>query len=190
MNEQVLSLLRSRRSSALRTLSAPGPSDAEIDSLLALSARVPDHGKLVPWRFIVIAGEGRRRLEGVIADAFAAGQSAGGDKGPPREGNWLGPAPLTIAVISSPREHPKIPEWEQTLSAGAVCMSMLVAAKAMGYGAVWLTEWYAYDRRVLAALGLAPHERLAGFMHLGTEPSPREDRPRPVMADIVTHFTG
>jgi nitroreductase len=98
-------------------------------------------------------------------------------------------APLVIAVVSRAAPHEKIPEWEQVLSAGAAAMSLVLAAHALGYGANWITEWYAYDRGVLDTLGLAPHERIAGFVHIGRPPDPPADRPRPPLSEIATRFT-
>jgi len=105
-----------------------------------------------------------------------------------RERERLTRAPLVIAVVSRAAPHVKIPEWEQVLSAGAAAMSLVLAANALGYGANWITEWYAYDRAVLDALGLKPHERIAGFVHIGRPPQPTEDRPRPPLNEIATRF--
>ena len=104
------------------------------------------------------------------------------------EKNRFSLAPLVVGVISRAAPHPKIPEWEQILSAGAACMNLMVAANALGFASVWLTGWHAYDRSVLARIGVAEHERVAGFIHIGRADDPREDRPRPLLADIVTRF--
>lgn len=183
-----LDLLRTRRSAALSTLAAPGPSDADLQTILTLAARVPDHAKLVPWRFIVIAGAAKEKLRESIAIAFASSNPGSTPAQLADAGAKLGNAPLTIAVVISPKSHPKVPEIEQTLSAGAACMNMLIAAKALGFGAVWLTEWFAFNRGVLSTLGVSEHEKLAGFIHIGTEPAPREDRPRPELRQIVATF--
>ncbi|HEX2555916.1 MAG TPA: nitroreductase [Microvirga sp.] len=187
MNDTV-ALLQQRRSVAPQLLAEPGPGPAETETLLTIAARVPDHGRLAPWRFIVIEGEARTRIGETIAAAFRADQP-GADEGKVAfERNRLARAPLVIAVVSRVRPHAKIPEWEQTLSGGAVCMNLLTAASAMGYGASWLTEWYAFDRRVLDALGLAADERIAGFVHIGTASEKPSDRPRPALADIVSRL--
>ncbi|WP_134495399.1 nitroreductase family protein [Microvirga pakistanensis] len=187
MNDS-LSRLLSRRSVPPRWLGEPGPSAQEIDTLLTAAARVPDHGKLVPWRFILIEGEARGRLGEVLVRAFQADNpDADADK-IAAERERFSQAPLVVAVVSRVVPHVKIPEWEQVLSAGAVCMNLLNAATALGYGASWLSGWACFDRRVLDALGLAPNERIAGFVHIGTAREKPTDRDRPNLADIVTRF--
>jgi nitroreductase len=183
-------LLNSRRSVKPMELVAPGPSGAELDRLLTIAARVPDHGKLTPWRFIVFEGEARHAVGEVIAATFRADHADATADQIEFERNRLARAPLVIAVVSRAAPHVKIPEWEQVLSAGASAMNLVVAAYALGYAASWITEWYAYDRRVLDAIGLAAHERIAGFVHIGTPLRPPEDRDRPRLADIVTRYQG
>ncbi len=185
-----LKLLTTRRSFKAAELASPGPSAAEIETLLTVASRVPDHGKLVPWRFIVFEGEARRAAGAAIALAFAAKYPDAQPEHVAAERERLLRAPLVIAVVSRAEPHAKIPEWEQVLSAGAAAMSLVLAAHALGYGANWITEWYAYDRGALDALGLKPHERIAGFIHIGTPPGPPEDRPRPPLDDIATRFAG
>ena len=109
-------------------------------------------------------------------------------RGAEAERDRLTRAPLVVAVISRAAPHVKIPEWEQVLSAGAAAMSLVLAAHALGYGANWITEWYAYDRRVLDAIGLKEHEKIAGFIHIGRQATPAEDRPRPPLSEIVTRY--
>lgn len=187
MNES-LSRLLSRRSVPPRWLAEPGPGAADVDTLLTVAARVPDHGKLVPWRFILIEGEARQRLGEVLVKAFRADNPAADEEKLAVERERFSHAPLVVAVVSHVVPHVKIPEWEQVLSAGAVCMNLLNAATALGYGASWLSGWAAFDRRVLDALGLAPNERIAGFVHIGTATEKPTDRDRPSLADIVTRF--
>jgi nitroreductase len=187
MNDTV-ALLQQRRSVAPQLLREPGPGPAEIETLLGIAARVPDHGRLVPWRFILIEGEARARIGAAIAAAFRADQPEADEGKVAFERNRLARAPLVVAVVSRARPHAKIPEWEQALSGGAVCMNLLNAAAALGYGASWLTEWFAFDRRVLDALGLAADERMAGFVHIGTPSEKPADRPRPALADIVSRL--
>jgi len=184
-----LELLTTRRSFKAVELSGPGPSAAQIDILLTVAARVPDHGKLAPWRFIVFEGEARRAAGDAIAAAFRAKYPDATSEHVEAERSRLLRAPLVVAVVSRAGPHVKIPEWEQVLSAGAAAMNLVLAAHALGFGANWITEWYAYDRAVLDALGLAPHERIAGFVHIGTPPGPPEDRPRPALSEIVTRFS-
>ena len=187
-SDGVLRFLARRRSLPVRELGEPGPSDAELDRLLTLAARVPDHGKLAPWRFVVIAGEARARVGETIAEAFLARQPDAQLPSLEAERGRLLRAPVVVAVVSAPVLNPKVPEWEQVLSAGAVCHQLLLAANAMGFAAQWITEWYGYDRRVLAALGLVGGERLAGFVYLGTPTTEAEERARPDLATRVTRL--
>ena len=182
-----IAALSARRSVPPVAMQGPGPDEAQIETLLRLGARVPDHGKLAPWRFILFEGEARRRAGDIIARVFAADPPDADAARRDQERSRLSLAPLVIGVVSRAAPHVKIPEWEQVLSAGAACMNMLVAANAMGFAASWLTQWYSYDRRVLDALGLAAHEKMAGFIHIGRA-RPIEDRARPVMSEIVTRF--
>jgi nitroreductase len=184
-----LELLTTRRSFKPIELAGPPPSAAEIDTLLTVASRVPDHGKLAPWRFIVFEGEARRSAGAAIVDAFRAKYPDAKPEQIEAERGRLTRAPLVIAVVSRAGPHVKIPEWEQVLSAGAAAMNLVLAAHTLGYGASWITEWYAYDRGVLDALGLAPHEKIAGFVHIGRPPGVPEDRPRPPLSEIATRFT-
>jgi nitroreductase len=181
-------LLKIRRSVKPREMSEPGPSPAELETILTVGARVPDHGKLTPWRFIVFAGEARARAGEVFAAAFASKNPAAPAADIEVEKRRFMEAPLVIAVVSFIKPHPKVPPWEQELSAGASCMNIVTIASALGYGANWLTGWMAYDRDVLDGLGLKPDEKIAGFIHIGTALNPSEDRPRPMLAEIVTRF--
>ncbi len=186
----MLHLLETRRSVAPVALSGPGPTPVELERLLTLASRVPDHGKLVPWRFIVFQGEARERAGDILVAAFAAREP---DAEPSRiaaERRRMTMAPLIVAVVSCAAPHVKIPEWEQELTAGAVCMNLLIGARAMGYAGSWLTNWFSYDRSVLARFGVAQGERVAGFIHIGQAGTLPEDRPRPSLADIVTYFSG
>jgi len=183
-----LDLLNTRRSVKPMELVAPGPSGAELDRLLTIAARVPDHGKLAPWRFIVFEGEARHAVGEAIAAAFRTDNPQATADQIAFERERLARAPLFIAVVSRASAHVKIPVGEQVLSAGASAMNLVTAAHALGYAASWITEWYAYDRRVLDAIGLAAHERIAGFVHIGTPLRPPEDRDRPPLTEIVTHY--
>ena len=183
-----LTLLRTRRSVPTTALKPPAPSGEQLDLLLTVASRVPDHGKLAPWRFILFEGEAGTAIGEILARIFAE-KNAGAD--PERieaERLRLARAPLVVAVVSRAGPHPKIPEWEQALSAGAVCMNLLNAAYAMGYAGQWLTGWFAYDPDVLRLLGLAPEERIAGFVHIGTPTETPPDRPRPELSAIVSRW--
>jgi nitroreductase len=184
-----LELLKTRRSMKPIEMTGPGPDTRELETLLTIASRVPDHGKLAPWRFIVFEGAARKAAGQVIAKIFAdAHPEATGDQ-LAFERNRLARAPLVVAVVSRAAPHVKIPEWEQQLSAGAAAMALVMAAHASGFAASWITEWYAYDRAVLDALGLAPHERVAGFVHIGRPRKPPEERERPKLADIVSRYS-
>jgi nitroreductase len=183
-----VTLLRTRRSLKPNELTGPGPSPADLDILLTIASRVPDHGKLTPWRFIVFEGDARLKAGEAIAAAFLVRYPGSKPDQIEYERQRLSRAPVVIAVVSRAAPHVKIPEWEQVLSSGAAAMNLVIAANALGFGAAWVTEWYAYDRSVLDAFGLAPHERIAGFVHIGRPTHAPEDRPRPALADIVTRF--
>ena len=179
---ETLALLARRRSTSAPTLTSPAPSSDELQTLLRLGARVPDHGKLNPWRFIILEGPGKADYARSI-EPFAADQPAP-DKALAVLAKLKNP-PLTVAVVSHIIDC-AIPEWEQLLSAGAVCMTLLIAADAMGFAANWITDWYAYDERARALLGLEPAERIAGFIHLGTAPEPPLERVRPQIEAITS----
>jgi nitroreductase len=170
-------------------MTGPGPAPEELETILAVASRVPDHGKLAPWRFVVFEGAARERAGRIALMIRQEDEAALDDKAKAEELQRFARAPLVVAVVSRAAPHPKIPEWEQVLSAGAVCMNLIVAARALGFTATWLTEWPAYDARFRAAIGLAEHERVAGFLHIGRA-APVEDRARPVLADLVTTFPG
>lgn len=183
-----LTLLRTRKSPKIFDITAPGPSTDEIDAMLAIASRVPDHGKLAPWRFVVFEGEARERAGEAIAAIFKEDNPEADEDRVNIERTRLSRAPVVIAVISKAGAHAKIPEWEQLMSGAAASTLLVLAAHALGYAATWLTEWYAYDPRTRAALGLAENERIVGFVHIGTLAKAQEDRPRPALADIVTRF--
>ncbi len=178
--------LQTRRSHPARTLRAPAPDRTTLLRLLTAAVRVPDHGKLEPWRFVVLEGAGMAAFAAAIrAHAATSGQDA--DKG----ATVFEQSPLAVAVIGVPREAPKVPAIEQALSAGAVCLGLVNAALAEGWGACWLTGWPAHDPKLaVPALGLAPSEWIAGFVHLGTSDGPPPDRPRPDLAALVTWRIG
>ncbi|MBR0826967.1 nitroreductase [Bradyrhizobium manausense] len=183
-----IELLKTRRSVKPREMTGPGPSPAELETILTIGARVPDHGKLAPWRFIVFEGEARMRAGEVIARVFARKNPGAPAADVEVEKRRLTDAPLVIGIVSFTKPHPKVPAFEQELSAGASAMNIVTAATALGYGACWLTGWFAFDRDVLDGLGLKADEKLAGFVHIGKPTKPSEDRPRPALSEIVTRF--
>jgi nitroreductase len=182
---EVVAFLAKRRSASAMTLAAPGPDDAQLADLLRLAVRVPDHGKLAPWRFVI--------LKGAAKDAFAEKITALADSQEnPVKANAalrkLTRPPVAVAVISRFIEG-EIPEWEQRQSASAVCHQMLLAAAALGWGANWITDWYSYDPRATAILGLAQDEKLAGFLYLGTATEQPQERQRPDVAAIASEWS-
>ncbi|MGH6965614.1 MAG: nitroreductase family protein [Phenylobacterium sp.] len=179
----VLRFLALRRSTSAVTLAEPAPDAQEFDALLRLATRVPDHGKLAPWRFVILEGVGKAAFAGKL-EALALSR---GDQTAAAKLAKLKIPPLCVAVISSPKEG-SIPEWEQRLSAGAVCTTLLYAALAMGYGGNWITDWYAYDPDAGAILGLQGSEKVAGFVLLGTPREPPMERERPNLAPLVTRW--
>jgi nitroreductase len=171
-----------------RFLGDPGPTAAELDRILTAGIRVPDHGKLAPWRFLLLEGERRRELgERLLAIRFGRGDELSAEGRDAELGRFTS-APVAIGVVSTAAPHPKIPEWEQQLSAGAVCMNILNAAHTLGFAAQWLTDWLVYDDDAAAVLGLEPSERLCGFIHIGTPQIAPAERPRPSPADLVTRW--
>ena len=186
VSPQTLALMAHRRSASAPVLTAPAPSPAELGELLRLAARVPDHGKLFPWRFIVLEGQAKADYATAL-EPLAADQPAP-DKALAVLAKLRNP-PLTVAVVSRVTEC-AIPAWEQILSSGAVCMNLLIAAEAMGYATNWITDWYAYDARARGLLGLESQEQIAGFIHLGTSPSPPLERVRPELDKLVSTFSG
>jgi len=183
-----IALLSTRRSVPANALAEPGPTEAELDQILTIAARVPDHGKLAPWRFIVIEGNARAELGRRLASLLKETDPSAPEARVEAQANLFTQSALTVAVVSAAAPHVKIPEWEQELSAGAVCMNLMIAANALGYGAQWLTGWAAYEPGAKDVLGLAAHERIAGFIHLGAPTERLPDRPRPELSAVVTRW--
>jgi nitroreductase len=182
-----LSLLATRRSGKPRDLIAPGPDAAQLDQILEIAARTPDHGKLAPWRFVVVPEDRRVTLAGVITDAYRAERPQAARLEIEALEQFAKQAPALVVVLSSPKPESHIPLWEQELSAGAACMNLLHAANAMGFAGGWLTGWAAYSDAVRDAFGAAP-ERVAGFIFLGTPAKQLEERPRPDLGKIVSSW--
>lgn len=187
-NPALIDYLKTRRSVGIGFLQEPGPSEAELEAILTIGLRVPDHGKFMPWRLVLFRGDARAEAGELLA-AIAAKRRPGLDQaGMDIERRQFLPAPLTIGVISSPRPNPKAPEMEQLLSAGAVCLNLCHAAFAHGYAASWVTRWFAFDPEAQAALGARGGERFVGFVHIGTPTTSIEDRDRPSLADVVSDW--
>lgn len=183
---ETLALLARRRSSSSQTLTGPGPDAGQLADLLRLATRVPDHGKLFPWRLVVLEGVAKARFVVRLKDMTARQEQPGKAEAVLAK---IANPPVTVAVISCPREA-SIPVWEQQLSAGAVCMNLLVAAQAMGFGASWITDWYAFDAEALALLGVRAGERVAGYVHLGTPTEDPLERVRPEPGAVVERWDG
>ena len=184
-NPQALSFLQARRSRPAKTLSMPVPDHAELAQLLTAAARTPDHGKLEPWRFIVIEKAAMPRMAAI---AQTRGMALGLDEEQVKKGRGqFDQGHLAVAVIEVQKSSPKIPALEQTYSVGAVCLALLNAALAAGWGANWLSGWPSHDRGFMTdALGLSDNERIAGFIHIATETTAPPDRPRPAIDAITT----
>jgi len=180
---EVLRFMAYRRSASALTLIEPGPSADQLADLIRLATRVPDHGKLAPWRFIVLDGSGKtafcERLDALCHERREPLRASKLAK--------LKAPPLAIAVISAPKAS-AIPDWEQTLSAGAVCLSLVNGALAMGFGANWITDWYSYDATATQILGVAGSERVAGFILIGSPRDPPQERERPDLDPLVTRW--
>lgn len=184
-----LSLLATRRSGKPRALVAPGPDRAQLEEMCVIAARTPDHGKLAPWRFVIVAADQRAALARVITDAYRAERPEAKRIEIDALEQFAAQAPALVVILSSPRMESAIPLWEQELSAGAACMNLLHAAHAMGFAAGWLTGWAAFSDHVRDAFGTAP-ERIAGFVFIGTPGKPLEERPRPDPAAVISHWRG
>ncbi len=185
VSPETLELLAQRRSSSPQTLAAPAPEGEELKALLRLAARAPDHGKLFPWRFILLRGPAKAEL------AARYEQLAKGRPDPDKATAVLfklKTPPLAVVVVSRVVDSP-IPGWEQLLSSGAVCENLLIAATAMGYGANWITDWYSYDPQATALLGLAENEQVAGVVLIGTPTEAPLERVRPEVDDITSEWT-
>lgn len=185
-DEAVLAFMRTRRSVPAKMMAGPGPGEAEIEEMVGIASRVPDHGKLSPWRIVRYAPEYCHWLgERCEARAIALDPAMNEEMRKIERQRFIR-APVVLGIVSTAAPHPKIPVWEQQLSAGAVAMNMLIAANALGYDAQWLTEWVAFDEELAPALGVEPGDRIAGFVHVGTRTSPKTERDRPALHDVYS----
>jgi nitroreductase len=184
-----LSLLATRRSGKARDLVAPGPDAAQLRQMLQIAARTPDHGKLAPWRFVVVPADARDALAAALTDAYRADKPGAGRLEIDAIEQFARQAPCLVVVLASPRTQSHIPQWEQQLSVGAATMNLEHAAHAMGYAACWLTGWAAFSDRVRDLFGADP-ERIAGFVFIGTPSRELEERPRPDLDQVVSVWGG
>lgn len=187
-NQDLIDYLKTRRSVGIGFLSDPGPTPAELEEILTIGTRVPDHGKYAPWRLVVYQGDDRVTVGNELAEIAAINRPGIDDASLEIERKQFLPAPVTIGVIFSPKPNPKAPELEQLLSAGNVCFNLQHAAFALGFGATWNSRWYSFDTRAQEMLGARAGERFVGFIHIGTPTIKPDDRDRPVLADVVTHW--
>jgi nitroreductase len=191
VNEALKTHLLTRRSVGPAFLAEPGPDEATLEQMLAIATRVPDHGKLTPWRLVVYRGEARAEIGRRLADLVQARTPDVDAATLEAERNRFLPAPLTVGVLSSPiADHPKIPAFEQLLSAGNVAFNLVHSAYAFGFAAQWVTRWYAFDAEAAQILGARAGEQFVGFVHIGTPTIAIEDRPRPALEDVVTFWQG
>lgn len=190
LNQAALDFLLTRRSKPIADLKEPSPSQAEIETMLSAASRVPDHGRLVPWRFILYRGDMRHQIGEKLAELAEKRQGPLPENRREQELTRFSRAPLVIGVVSVPRQHPKVPQWEMLLSGGAAAMNLLLAANALGYGANWITNWYSDDEEGRCILGLGPEERVIGFVHIGKFDGEVQERLRPELAQIVSDYSG
>ena len=184
----LLAFLKSRKSASAKAMGGPGPDAAQLQDILSIAVRVPDHGKLNPWRFVVFEGEARAGVGELFAKRFAELHPDYPADGVNFQKTLFTRAPVVVAVVSTATEHVKIPAWEQLMSSAAVCFNLVLAAQAHGFDAQWQSDWVAYDDGAKAAMGIAPHEKVSGLIYIGTSTVPLEDRPRPDAVALTTHW--
>ncbi|WMT90089.1 nitroreductase [Pelagibacterium sp. H642] len=190
VNTALRDYLRSRRTVTAPFLAEPGPTQDQLAELLTIACRVPDHGKLAPWRFVIFAGTAREKVGQHLYDIAQRKWPERTEEQLAVERNQFLPAPLTVGVISTAAPHVKIPEFEQLLAAGNVAFNLCHAANALGFGAHWVTRWFAYDDEAAAMLGAREGERFVAFVHIGTPQTRLEDRDRPDPQALTTYWEG
>ncbi|MBI1619259.1 nitroreductase family protein [Aquamicrobium zhengzhouense] len=190
MSTSVIEFLLNRSSAPIAELKEPAPSGDEIKTILTAASRVPDHGRLAPWRFIIYRGDARIQVGEKLLELAVQREPDLSEARQQQERSRFSRAPLVIGVVSVPREHPKVPQWEMLLSGGAAAMKLCLAANALGYSTNWITNWYSDDAEGRRILGLAPEERVVGFIHIGTYEGEKPQRRRPDIDTIVTEYSG
>ena len=190
MASPIIDLLLTRNSAPIPDLKSPAPSDAEIATILTAASRVPDHGRLAPWRFILYRGAARENIGEKLLELAEKREGPLPEGRRNQELTRFSRAPLVIGVVSSPKENPKIPQWEMFLSGAMAAMNLMIAANALGYGTNIITNWYSDVEEGRALLGLAPHERMVGFVHIGTYEGTAPERPRPNVATLYGDYAG
>ncbi|NGO53188.1 nitroreductase family protein [Allomesorhizobium camelthorni] len=190
MTSPIIDFMLKRNSAPIPELREPAPGDDEIATMIRIATRVPDHGRLAPWRFILYRGKAREEIGEKLAELAEKREGPLTEARRNQELTRFSRAPLVIGVISSPKDNPKIPQWEMFLSGGAAAMSLVLAASALGYGTNWITNWYSDVEEGRRILGLAPHERVVGFVHIGSYEGPAPERPRPDPAALYADYAG
>jgi nitroreductase len=190
LTSSTIDFLLSRKSAPIGELRGPGPTQEEIRTLLTIASRVPDHGRLAPWRFILYRGDARVDVGRQLAELAEKREGPLTDARREQELTRFSRAPLVVGIVHIPRDNPKIPQWEMLLSGGAAAMNLIIAANAMGYGTNWITNWYSDIAEGRAILGLEPHERVIGFVHIGNFEGEAFERPRPDLDAIVSDYSG
>ena len=184
----LLAFLKSRKSASAKAMGGEGPSPIQLAEILSIATRVPDHGKLTPWRFVVFQDEARAKVGNLFAIRWAELNPSHGQDTLTFHAGLFMRAPLVVAVVSTAAPHVKIPVWEQQMSAAAVCFNLEIATQAMGFDVQWQTDWVAYDEGAKAAMGVKVSEQIAGFIYIGKSTIPLEDRPRPDVAQLTTNW--
>ena len=190
MTSQIIDFLLTRSSAPIPELREPAPNNEDIVTLIRIASRVPDHGRLAPWRFILYRGEARAQIGEKLAALAEQREGPLSDARREQERTRFTRAPLVIGVVHTPKDNPKIPQWEMLLSGGAAAMNLVIAANAMGYHTNWITNWYSDVPEGREILGLAPHERVVGFIHIGTFNGDIVERPRPDPATLLSEYSG
>lgn len=190
MNQAVIDFLLARKSAPIAELREPAPDDRQVATMIAAASRVPDHGRLAPWRFIVYRGDARETVGALLAELAERREGPLPPQRLEQERTRFSRAPLVIGVVACPRESTKIPAWEMLLSGGMAAMNLMLAANALGFRTNMITNWYSDIPEGRAILGLAPDERVVGFVHIGTHAGDIPDRPRPEPATLVSAYAG
>lgn len=190
MASPIIDFLLTRNSAPIPELKEPAPSDADIATMIAAASRVPDHGRLEPWRFILYRGQARVEIGRKLAALAEQREGPLPENRHNQELARFSRAPLVIGVVSVPKDNPKIPQWEMFLSGGMAAMNLMIAANALGYGTNMISNWYSDVAEGRALLGLAPQERIVGFVHIGSYQGPAPERPRPDPAKLYADYTG
>ena len=185
-----LALLQTRKSASVKAMGEPGPTPDQLKTILEIAVRVPDHGKLTPWRLVLFEGEARRKFGEIIKARWRELHPEHGEDSLAFQAGLFLRAPTVLVIVSKAGPHVKIPEWEQLLSAGALTQNLLLAAAALGVGAQWNTDWIAYDPKIMKAMGLSDQEKIVGVVYFGTPQAALEDRPRPDPESLITRWRG